>query len=310
MSQPTIISCALTGAADTRRINPAVPVTPEEIAREAVAAARAGAAVVHIHVRDPATGNASMEHRYYAEVVERIRDAGLDVIVNLTTGPGAKFIPSLDNPKVAAPGSTSVSPAERVAHVLELRPDVCSLDVTTMNQPNGAFVNTPEHLIEMARLIDRAGVRTEVEVFDLGDLRLATHLIGSGKIPAPALFQFCLGVSWGAPATPQTLALMMSQHTLNVPWSAFGVSKDQFPIAAQAVTLGGNVRVGLEDNLYLRRGVLAPGNGALVERAALIIELLGGDVATPAQARDMMGLVPKRADTAAAAGIDQRRVTQ
>lgn len=310
MSKPTIISCALTGAANTRDINPAVPVTPEEIAREAVAAAKAGAAVVHIHVRDPATGKASLEHKYYAEVVERIRNANIDVIINLTTGPGAKFIPDRDNPKIAAPGSTSISPRARVEHVLELRPDVCSLDITTMNQPNGAFINVPEHIVEMAQLIDDVGVRTEVEVFDLGDLRLATHLIGTGKIPAPALFQFCLGVSWGAPATPQTLALMMSQHTLPTPWSAFGVSKDQFPIAAQAVTLGGNVRVGLEDNLYLRRGVLAPGNAALVERAAQIIDLLGGDVATVAQAREMMGLTRLSAATARAASANQERVTQ
>jgi len=288
--QPVIISCAVTGGADTVAKNPAVPVTPEQIAASSIEAAAAGAAIVHIHVRDIQTTGPSMDVDLYAEVVERIRASGTDVLVNLTTGIGARFDPGEDDPAVAGPGSNLKRPDERVAHVVRLRPDLCSLDMGSLNFGDRAFLNTAAHLREMARLVLAAGVLPELEVFEPGHLRLALDMTARGLLPRNALFQLCLGIPWGSPANPETMLYLRNSLPAGAAWSAFGVGPMQFPMAAQAALLGGGLRVGLEDNLYLERGVLAPGNGALVEKAARIIDELGFRPATPTEARQRLGL--------------------
>jgi len=288
--QPVIISCAVTGGADTPAKNPAVPVTPAQIAASCVEAAEAGAAIVHIHVRDPQTTGPSMEVGLYAEVVDRLRAAGTGVLINLTTGIGARFDPGDDDPAVAGPGTNFKRPAERVEHVLRLRPDLCSLDMGTLNFGDRAFVNTAAHLREMARLVVGAGVLPELEVFEPGHLRLALDMTARGLLPRNAFFQLCLGIPWGAPANPETMLYLRNSLPVGAVWSAFGVGPMQFPMATQAALLGGNLRVGLEDNLYLERGVPAPGNGALVEKAARILGELGFRPATPAETRQRLGL--------------------
>jgi uncharacterized protein (DUF849 family) len=292
----TIITCALTGNGDTPRLNPAVPITPEQIANEAIDACEAGASIAHIHVRDPKTGASSTELSLYREVVERIRESGCPIVINLTTGPGAGFYPSDEDPNRGSKESSMMTPEARVRHVLELRPEICSLDVATMNFGKRAFVNVPEHLVKMATLVEAAGVKPEIEVFDLGHARLARNLIETRQILKDPLFQFCLGVPWGAEADTESLLLMKNYLPENARWSAFGISRTQFPMVAQSMVLGGHVRVGLEDNLYLGKGELAPGNAALVKRAVSIITSIGGEVATPDEARSILGLQPRRAN--------------
>ena len=286
----TIISCAVTGSAPTPDKNPAVPVTPLEIANSAIGAARAGAAIVHCHVRSLETKKPSMELELYREVANLIRDADVDVILNLTTGPGARFSPSSADPGKASANSQMCSPEKRVEHILELKPDICSLDVATMNRKSHVFLNSPEHLNVMANYIRKANVKPEIEVFDTGHILNAKKMIDDGLIAEPPFFQLCLGVDYGAPATVETMLLMKSMLPKGAIWSAFGISRFQFPIVAASVLLGGNVRVGLEDNLYLERGVLAPSNAALVEKAGQIIHHLGGSVATVAEARERLSL--------------------
>ncbi len=290
MQRKVMICCAVTGSADTPGRNPAVPVTPPQIAASAIDAGKAGAAIVHIHVRDQRTTRPSMDTALYREVVERIRASGSDVLINLTTGPGARFIPGADDPLKPGPGSTLSLPAERVRHVVELAPEICSLDMGSMNMGNQVFINTPAHLEAMAAAIRDAGATPELEVFEAGHLILAKRLIETGHIKPPGLFQICLGISWGQPATPEAVTYMRNLLPPDSIWFAFGISLHQFPIAAQTVLLGGHVRVGLEDNLYLEKGKLAPSNAALVEKAVKIIDILGDQVATPAEARQMLGL--------------------
>jgi uncharacterized protein (DUF849 family) len=267
-----------------------VPVTPAQIAQSAIDAAKAGAAIVHIHVRNPETTRPSMNPAHYREAVERIRDSGSDVLINLTTGPGARFSPGAEDPLQPGPGTTMKSAAERVQHIVELKPEICSLDMGSMNMGQYVFVNTPGYLETMAVAIRDAGVLPELEVFEAGHLLLAKRLIETGHIKAPGMFQICLGISWAQPATPEAMSYMRSLLPANSPWFAFGISLHQFPMVAQAVLLGGHPRVGLEDNIYLEKGKLAPSNAALVEKAARIIEILGDVVATPADARQILGL--------------------
>lgn len=291
MARPVIITCALTGGAPmSDKIR--VPVSPAEIAQAAVGAAKAGAAIVHIHVRDPATGQPSMKVELYEETVARIRDGGVDVVINLTTGPGARFVPGDPDPAVGGAGTTLKSPATRVSHIERLKPEVCSLDVGSMNFGEHVFINTPAHLRDMAKAICAAGTKPELEVFELGHIRLARHLVDSGLIDPPPLFQICLGIPWGAPATPETMLAMRDGLPPGALWAGFGIGPAEFPMVAQAVMLGGHTRVGMEDNLYLARGVPAT-NAALVEKAVTIIELLGEQVATPAQARAILGLAAR-----------------
>lgn len=296
----TIVNCAVTGAGDTAKQSPHVPVTPRQIADDCIAAARAGAAVVHIHVRDPATGRASMDTVLYREVVDRIRDSGVDVIINLTTGPGARFHPSDEDPQRAGPGSTIAAPETRVQHILELRPEMCSLDVATFNMGANAMVNVPAHLSRMASLVQEAGVLPELEVFDLGHVRLARHMIDEGQIGGTVLFQLCLGVPWGAPADAATMLAMRQALPAQAQWAAFGIGRTSFPCVALAAAMGGHVRVGLEDNLYLSRGELAPGNASLVQRAVTIVEAIGGTVASASEARALLGLRGAALSTATA----------
>src|SRR3954466_6530072 len=290
MQRKVMISCAVTGSADSVGKNPAVPVTPEQIAASAIDAAKAGAAIVHIHVRDPKTTQPSMEGAHYAEVVDRIRSSGTDVVINLTTGPGGRFSPDAADPMKPGPGTTLRPPRQRVQHVLDLRPEICSLDMGSMNMGANVFVNTPPILEAMASDIREAGVMPELEVFETGHLLLARRMIETGHIRPPGMFQICLGIAWGQPATSEAMTYMRNLLPPGCTWFAFGISLHQFPMAAQAVLLGGHPRVGLEDNLYLEKGKLAPSNAALVEKAAKIVEILGDSVASPTDARQMLGL--------------------
>lgn len=289
-SRPVIVTCAVTGGAPFKP-GSNVPVTPEQIARQSVDAARAGAAIVHIHVRDPVSGAAAGDTQLYREVVDRIRADGVDVILNLTTGYGGRYVPRADNVRIADDAlSTLLPPLDRVAHVLALQPELCSLDVATLNFGEGVFMNSPAHLRDMADAIRAAGVKPEIEVFEAGHVRLAVRMIAQGHLLAPAHFQFCLGIDWAMPATLEALVFMRSLVPDDATWSAFGVGRQQFPMVAEAVRLGGHVRVGLEDNLYLEAGVLAPDNAALVRKAVAMIEAEGAHAASPAQARQLLGL--------------------
>ncbi len=290
MSRKVVITCALTGSFDTPGKNPAVPVSPEQIATSALEAAKAGAAVVHIHVRDPKTTKPSMELSLYRETVERIRDKNDHVVINLTTGAGGRYAPDPADPRKPGPGTTLTTPAARVRHVEELRPEICTLDVATLNFGETVFMNTPAHLREMADRAKAAGVKPEVEVFDLGHIELAKRLVADGHIAEPPLFQLCLGIPWGAPATPETMIQMRDRLPKNAVWSAFGIARAEFPMAVLAAELGGNVRIGLEDNLYVSRGRLAPSNAALVEKAVTVLSLLDVSIATSAEAREIFGL--------------------
>jgi uncharacterized protein (DUF849 family) len=290
MSRKIIISCAVTGSADSVGTNPAVPVKPADIAREALEAASAGAAVVHIHVRDLETTKASMEFDLYSEVVERIRQSNSDVIINLTTGPGARLQLGKDDPFEFGEATNLTRPENRVAHVEKLKPEICSLDIGSFNFGPNIFINTPPHNAVMAKSIRAAGVKPELEVFDLGGIRQAKAMIEAGHVEKPYLFQLCLGIPWAAEATPETMMTMRNLLPEGAIWASFGISRNQFPMAALAVILGGHVRVGLEDNLYMSHGVLAPGNAALVERAVAIVEDLGEQVASSDEAREILGI--------------------
>ncbi len=296
MAHRTVITCALTGSFDTPRKNPAVPVSPKAIAASAIEAAAAGAAIVHIHVRDPETGAPSMELAHYREVVERVRERDEAVILNLTTGAGGRFVPGEADPATAGPGTTYVSPEARTRHVGALRPEICTLDIATMNFGEHLFLNTPAHLRAMAGAIRAAGVKPEIEVFDLGHIELARHLIAEGHLARPPLFQLCLGIPWGAPATAETLVAMRARLPEDAAWSAFGIGRMEFPILAVAAGMGGHVRVGLEDNLYLSPGRLAPSNAALVEKAVSLLAHLDRNPATPDEARAILGLAPRERD--------------
>ncbi len=291
MSRPIIISCAVTGGSvEATRRSRYVPVTPQQIASECIAAAKAGAHITHIHVRDPETAAATQDIRYFREVVDRIRASGVEVLINLSTGFGGIFSPSADDPRRASSDSNITTPESRVAHVLELKPDLCSLDVVSMNLSSAAFINVPRHLEQMASMITAAGVKAELEAFDHGHLRMAADMFKRELVKAPPLFQLCLGIDWGAPADTETMLLMRNQLPEGAVWAGFGISRLQFPMAAQAVILGGHVRVGLEDNLYLSQGELSPGNAPLVDRAVKIIENLGERRATMAEARQILGI--------------------
>ncbi|MCC6470128.1 MAG: 3-keto-5-aminohexanoate cleavage protein [Alphaproteobacteria bacterium] len=290
MREKVFITCAVTGGGDTVGKHPAIPVTPEQIATAAIEAGEAGAAIAHIHVRDPKTGKPSRDIRLYREVVERIRASNSRIVINLTCGAGGRYVPDQADPCRGAPGSTVAPPLDRVAHVVELKPEICSLDCATMNMGEFVFMNTPAHLRQMAKAIRDAGTKPELEVFDVGHLQLARRLVEDGLIAPPALFQIVLGVAWGAPATPQAMAYMSTLVPPGAHWASFGISRMQFPMVAQTVLLGGHVRVGLEDNLYIERGVLAKNNAALVEKAVKIVRLMGVEVASPAEVRAELGL--------------------
>lgn len=289
-ARKTIITCAVTGNLVTPEQHPDLPVTPAQIADAALEAAEAGAAAAHIHVRDPETGRPSMALEYYADVIARIRKSHPTLIINLTTGPGGRFVPSEDEPRVAAPGTTLLHPLKRVEHITALRPDVCSLDLNTMNSGGDVVINTPANVRKMAAAIRAAGVMPELEIFDSGDLNMALDFMRDGVLDGPGLWTFVLGVKYGFAATPETVFHARGMLPAGAHWSAFGIGRAEFPIVAQAWLAGGHVRVGLEDNIYLEKGVLAPDNAALVAKARDIVKSLGGELATPAEARRTLGL--------------------
>ena len=294
MNWDVFITCAVTGAGDTAGRSPLVPVTPEQIAAAAIEAVRAGAAVAHIHVRDPATGRGARDPRLYREVVERVRAADVDVVLNLTAGMGGDLVlGGEDAPLPPDPAGTDmVGAAERLAHVEELRPEICTLDCGTMNFAAGGdyvMVNTPGMLRAMARRVQELGVRPELEVFDTGHLVFVKQLIADGLIDSPALIQLCTGIPYGAPDDPGTLLAMRNQLPDGAVFSTFSIGRMQLPFVALAPLVGGNVRVGLEDNLLLARGVPAT-NGQLVERAVRILEAMNVRILTAADVRAKLGL--------------------
>ena len=294
MNHDVIITCALTGAGDTTSRSPHVPVTPKQIAAASVEAAKAGATVVHCHVRDPATGRFSRDVALYREVMERIREADIDIIVNLTAGMGGDLeIGGGENPMEFGPNTDLVGPLTRLAHVEELLPEICTLDCGTLNFGDGdtIYVSTPAQLRAGAKRIQALGVKAELEIFDTGHLWFAKQMIKEGLLDNP-LFQLCLGIPWGAPADTTTMKAMVDNLPADAVWAGFGIGRMQMPMAAQAVLLGGNVRVGLEDNLWLDKGVLAT-NGQLVERAGEILSRLGARVLSPAEGRIRMGLTKR-----------------
>jgi uncharacterized protein (DUF849 family) len=292
-SKKVVITCAVTGNAPFNRAHPAFPVTPAEICHACVEAANAGAAVVHIHVRDPKSGNGSRDPKLFKETVDRLRDKNADVIVNLTAGLGAFFLPDPKCESQALPESDVASVDERMAHLELCRPDIASLDITTGNQVEGArefvYLNTTRTLREMARRFQKLGVTPELECFGAGDVEFGKALLDEGLVDTPALFQFVLGIKWGAPADTRTLVYMRDLLPSGSSWAALGVGRMQMPVVAQAALLDGNVRVGLEDNLYLRRGVFAT-NGQLVQQARNILEALGYEIASPREARELLRL--------------------
>ena len=288
----TIVSCAVTGNQTTLAQHPGLPCTPQQIAEACIGAAKAGAAITHIHVRYD-DGRPSMELEHYREVMNRIQDSGTDVIINLTTGPGGRFIPGKDEPSVAAPGTTLTHPMRRVEHVVALRPEICTLDLNTMWSGSSVVINPPESLAVMAAAMREAGSKPELEVFDSGDIQLAKQLIKDGVLDSPALFQIVTGIRFGFEMTPATMAYARSMLPPDAVWAGFGIGRMAFPMVAQAFLLGGHVRVGLEDAVNLRRGVLAPDNAAMVAKAVHIVDELGGEIATVAEAREMLGLKAK-----------------
>ena len=291
MNYEVIVSCAVTGAGDTVGKSPHIPVTPEEVANAAIEAAKAGAAIAHIHVRDPETGKGSRDPELFKEAVDRIRSSDTDVVINLTSGMGGDWTPSEEDPSMPGPGTDMIGPLERLAHVKELLPEICSLDCGTLNFGDGneIYIATPPYLRKMAELTKEWGVKPELEVFELGHLRFAKQMIAEGLIDEPPMFQICLGIPWGADHSVDMLKVMKDELPGGVVWGGFGISRMQMPIAAAAVAMGGNVRVGLEDNIYLERGVPAT-NAQLVEKVIGIIDRMGARAVTPAEAREKLGL--------------------
>lgn len=284
-----VITVAVTGAVGERAKHPSLPITPKEIAQSALGAYSAGASVVHIHVRDPKTGEQSMDFELYKEVYERIREAS-DMVVNLTTGPGGRLLADHSDPVGLGPGTSWNSPETRTEHVVRLRPELCSLDVGSMNMKNRIFANIVPHVEEMAKRIGEASVKPELEVFDFGHIDIARSLLEKGLVQHPPLFQLCLGVPWGMPATPKNMMLMKDALPPGAIWGGLGVGPLSFPMAAQSVLLGGNVRVGFEDNFNLSYGVPAKSNAQLVEKAVNIIRVLDKEPASPSEARRILGL--------------------
>lgn len=289
MSNNVILTCAVTGGHANIEKHPHYPIAPEQIARDCIDAAKAGAAIVHIHVRDPQTGMRSGDPALFREVVERIRDSGSDVLINLTTSEGARFIPDEAEPSKAGPGTTLIQPLDRLIHIEELKPDICTLDVGTFNFGDAIFVNTPAHLRIMAARIQELGVKAEIEVFEPGHIMFAHQLIKEGLVADPPMFQLCLGIPHASPATAEVLSLMKNMLPDRACWSAFGISRFEFEIVAQATAQGGNCRVGLEDNLYLGKGEFAS-NLKLVERAVRLIREMGREPASPDEAAQLLNI--------------------
>jgi uncharacterized protein (DUF849 family) len=288
-----ILTCAVTGNAPFNPRHPAFPTTPAQIAAACIEAGEAGAAIVHIHVRDPKTGVGSRDPKLFKEVVDRLRDHGTDLIINLTGGLGGMLLPDPKDERRALPESDVCSVEERMLHLELCRPEMASLDITTGNQVEGdcefVYLNTTRTLRAMATRFKALNIKPELEVFGAGDIEFGKQLAKEGLLAGQPLYQFVLGVQWGAPADARTIMYMRDLLPQNALWAALGIGRLEMPIAAQAVLLGGNVRVGLEDNLYLRRGEFAT-NGQLVERARVMLEVMGFALASPQEARKILGI--------------------
>ncbi len=298
----TVITCAVTGGTAVPRNHPNFPITPKQIAEQALDAGRAGAAIVHIHVRKPDTGEPSGELAYYRETVDRIRQGDPDMLINLTTGYGCIYVPKAGDWGAAGEGTNMLPAVERVAHIVELKPEICTLDMHTLQIPDvvggkrGSTIvvmNLEPVLVEMAGLIRGAGVIPEIEIFDAGDLSRAARLLKSGALEGPGLYTFVLSATYGLPPTAEAMMLARGSLPQGAVWTGMGTGPASFPMAAQAFLLGGHVRVGLEDNLYMSRGKYAESNAALVTHARSILEALGAEIATPAEARAAIGLRPQ-----------------
>ncbi|HUZ66167.1 MAG TPA: 3-keto-5-aminohexanoate cleavage protein [Beijerinckiaceae bacterium] len=289
------ITCAVTGNLTLPEQTPHLPITPEEIAAACLGAAEAGAAIVHIHVRDPATRKPSMELELYRDVVQRIRSKNAQLILNITTGPGGRFAPSPENPRIAGPGTTLMIPEARARHIAELRPDICTLDLNTMTFGKEVVINTPLSVRRMAKVIREAGVMPEIELFDSGDIALLHDLLADGTLGGPALCSLVTGVKYGFQSTPETVLYARNLLPPDARFTAFGVGRNAFPMVAQSFLAGGHVRVGIEDAVYLSRGVLAPTNAAMVEKARRMVEDLGGAIVGSREAREILGLATRLA---------------
>ena len=295
INQDVFITCAVTGSGSTQDRSPHVPRSPEQIAQSAIAAAKAGAAIVHCHVRDPETGAPRRDIELYREVTDRIRNADVDVVLNLTAGMGGDMVfGGAETPLPLTNGTDMIGATERVAHIAECLPEICTLDCGTMNFAEADYVmtNTPGMLEAMGRQMTELGVKPEIEAFDTGHLWLAKKLVSDGILAAPALVQLCMGVPWGAPDDLNTFMAMVNNVPQDWTWSAFALGRNELPYVAAAVLAGGNVRVGLEDNLWLAKGELAT-NEALVDRAVGIIEGMGARVIGPQEVRDKLGLTKR-----------------
>jgi uncharacterized protein (DUF849 family) len=294
------ITCAVTGNLTTPDQTPHLPITPEEIADACLGAAEAGAAIVHIHVRELGTGKPSMELGYYRDVVERIRTKNTQLILNITTGPGGRFVPSHDEPRIAAPGTTLMAPEKRAEHIAILRPEICTIDLNTMNSGREVVINTPGNVRRMAKVMRDAGVKPEVELFDSGDIALMHDLLKDGSLEGPVLCSFVMGVRYGFQPSPETVLYARNMLPADAEFTAIGIGRSAFTSVAHSYLAGGHVRVGLEDAVYLSRGQLAPSNAAMVEKARRIVEDLGAQIATPSEARDIVGLPQRLAGSRAA----------
>jgi uncharacterized protein (DUF849 family) len=288
-----IITCAVTGNLTTPEQTPHLPITPAQIADACLGAADAGAAIVHIHVRDPLTGRPSMLLDHYVDVVQRIRARNPELILNITTGPGGRFVPSKDDPKVAAEGTTLMAPEKRVEHITALRPDICTLDLNTMNSGREVVINTPGNVRRMAKVINEADVKLEIELFDSGDIALMRDLLADGTLQGPVLCSFVMGVRYGFQPAPETVLYARDLLPHDVEFTAIGIGKAAFTTVAQSYLAGGHVRVGLEDTVYLSRGQFATSNAEMVSKARRMVEDLGGAIATIDEARGIVGLPPR-----------------
>ena len=295
MNFEVIVTCAVTGAGETTDKSPHVPITPEEVANSAIEAAKAGASVAHVHVRDPETGKGSRDKKLFKEAIDRIRDNKTDIVINLTAGMGGDWVPDPKNMAMPGDGTDMIGPDERLEHVELCKPEICSLDCGTLNfgvNDHSIYISTLPILRKMAELTQSWGVKPELEVFDLGHIRLAKQLISEKLVNEPPMFQICLGIPWGADQSVDTMKVMKDHLPQNAFWSGFGISRMQIPMATAAVAMGGNVRVGLEDNLYLSKGVLAT-NAQLVEKIVKIITLMGGRVLSPEETRTKLELIKR-----------------
>ena len=295
MLEKVVITCAVTGNLTNRDQHPQLPVTPREIATACLDAARAGAAVCHIHVRDPATGAPSMEIALYQEVVKLIRAENPELILNLTTGPGGRFQPSDHDPRVPGPRTNLTIPEKRVEHIALIKPDISTLDLNTMTFGREVVINTPDNVRRMAKVIREAGVWPEIELFDSGDIALFNDLIADGTLAPNPLCSIVMGVKYGFQCSPETLLYARNLLPKGARFTGFGIGRFAFPMVAQSYLAGGHVRVGMEDAVFIEKGVLTPSNAAMVTKARGIVEALGGQIATTAEARALLGLPPRAA---------------